>query len=228
MRGAPGHLELHGGDTGRRQANGVLQAGALERQHQVVLRSELGDERPGTRGTDFLIAVDQHGDETVVAETERLERGDGMKDEGDAVLVVGDAESIRAIAVDSKGLLRQHAPRIHGVHVRKQENPLGPGAAESAHDRLASPRWCVLEPHHARRRVDELDIAAERSQTPGNEIGDAIQSFDIRAAGLDGHQLPQRFEVRLLLALCSCQHRVRSLCEYPRGEQRGDGDEDKA
>ena len=175
-----------------------------------------------------LASVDQHGDETVVAETNRLERGEGVKDEGDAVLVVRDSKSVRAITVDPKGLLRQHAPRIHSVHVRQQENPLGPGTAESAHDRPASPRGRVFEPHHARRRINELDLSAERSETAGDEIGDSIQPLDIRAARLDGHQLAQRFEVRLTLALRSCEHGVRRLCEYPRGEQRGDRNEDKA
>jgi hypothetical protein len=73
--------------------------------------------------------------------------------------------------------------------VREQENPFGPGPPESADNSLASAWWRVLEADHVGRRVHELDLAAKRSQAPGDEIGDPIQPFDIRAAGLDGDQL---------------------------------------
>ena len=228
VRRAPGHLELHGGDTGRRQANGVLQAGALERQHQIVLRSELGDERPGAGGTDFFITVDQHGDQTVVAEIERLEQWRPYE---------GRARR-RACRPRSRVRTRDHRRSERAASRACPSDTRCPCARagesswsrypESADDRLTSPWRRVLEPHHVGRRIDELDLSAERSETTGYEIGDSIQPLDVRAARLDGHQLAKRFEVRLSLALRAREHRVRGLREYPRGEQRGDRDEDKA
>ena len=50
-------------------------------------------------------------------------------------------------------------------------------------------------------RLDQLDLAAQRLQPAGDQLGDPVEPFDVAAAGLDRHQLFQRLEQRLLLLL---------------------------
>ena len=93
--------------------------------------------------------------------------------------------------------------------MREQENPAAASSLESGNNRLPGARWSVLEADHAGWRVHELELAAERSQAPGNQIGNAVQPLDVGAPRLDGDQITERIEECLPLALRTSQQRVR-------------------
>jgi hypothetical protein len=111
--------------------------------------------------------------------------------------------------------------------VGEQQNPSAPGASETADDGFPGAWGCVLEAHHAGWRFHELDLASERLQASGNEIGDAAQPFDVGAPRLDGDEIPKRLEVCLPFALDARQHRVCGLREHPGGEQRDERDDER-
>jgi len=69
--------------------------------------------------------------------------------------------------------------------VGEKQDTLRACAAESCNNRAAGTARRVLEPRHVGRRVDELDLAAERPKAPGDELGDATQTVDVSAARLD-------------------------------------------
>ena len=104
-------LQQHRADPRGRQGQAVARAASLAREDRIVLRAELRDQpaRPGR--AHFLVGVDQHGDELVVVEVERAQGGQRMQDQRDAVLVVGDPETVRAPVAHPERLVRELTPQ---------------------------------------------------------------------------------------------------------------------
>ena len=197
-------------------------SGAFAREHQVVLRPELRDQGARAGGAHFLVAVDQHGEQAVVPEVQRVQHADRVKDQRNAVLVVGDAEAVGAIAVDPERLLGEHAAQVDRVHVREQQDPLRAGAPEPCHHGLPGPGRRVLEPDHVRRRLDELHLAAKRPEAAGDELGNRSKTLDVAAARLDRDEVAERVEVGLLFLADARKDGIRGLGEGPGRDQRGE------
>jgi hypothetical protein len=120
-----------------------------------------------------------------------------MRDDRDALLVVGDAEAVGLVAFDAELLLVEHADLVDRVHVRDQHDLLGAGALEGrAHDlaELFGRVFHLVDVGGA--RLDEFDLAAERLELAGDEVGDLVEPLGVAAARFDRHQLLERFEQR--------------------------------
>src|SRR6267154_648696 len=74
-------------------------------------------------------------------------------------------------------------------------------------------------------RVDQLDLAAQRPQAGCDQLGGAIQTLEVAAAGLDRHQLLQRGQERGPLFLREREHRIHRLRggETRRGDHKPSG-----
>ncbi len=128
-----------------------------------------------------------------------------MDDKRDALLVVGDAHAIGAVALDAERLLGEHSARIDGVHVREQQDLLRAGAGKRGAHHLADLLGRVLHLVDV-ARLDQLDLPAQRLQAAGNELGDPLKALEVAAAGFDRHQRFQRLEQGLLLFLGQREH----------------------
>ena len=195
------HAEQDGGDAGGGERQFVgFDARGFEGEYRVMLAAELGEHVPRARGTDFLVGVDQHGHQPVIAQVHRLEDGQRVNNECDPLLVVGDTQTVRAVAVDPERLLGEHATQIDGIHVRDQQDLLAPGTGEPRVHHLADffrridhvidVRWIWL---------DHLDLSAERRQAIGDQRRKPVEARAIAAAGLDRHQFLEGGEERRLL-----------------------------
>ena len=136
----------------------------------------------------------------MVTEIHRLEDGQRVDDERDALLVIGDAKAIGTVAIDAEWLLRQHAAQIDGIHVRDQQDFLRTGSGETRQHHLAGLLGRV---DHAvsvsRVRLDQFDLATNPRQALCNERGELIEPFAIPASGFDRHQFLKRIKERRLL-----------------------------
>ena len=94
------------------------------------------------------------------------------------------------------GCLRQHAALVDRVHVRDQHDLLRARALEGGAHHLADLLGRVVHAVGIGRRLDQLDLAAERLELVGDQVGDLVQAFEVAAAGLDRDQLLQGFEQR--------------------------------
>ena len=207
VRGAPGHLQQHRADAGRRQGQAVGRTAALAGEHGVVLRAELGDEVARTGGADLLVAVDQHRDQLVVVEADGAEERQNVQDQRDAALVVRDAEPVRPLVDHAERLLGELSAQIDRVHVGQQQDAALTAAAKPSHYRGAD---LVRRVDHDVGVVvgDQLHFAAEPLQPSGDDAGDPAQTFRVTAAGLDRHELAQRFQQRLAFRLGRGHHRA--------------------
>jgi len=113
-----------------------------------------------------------------------------MEDEGDALLVVGDAQAVSAVALDAEGCLAS-IPRRYTVSMCARSRiffvPLPSKRA-----------WTIFPMREAcppcgtpLARIHELDLAAQRAHPPGDQLGGAIQALEVAAAGLDRDELLQ-------------------------------------
>ena len=146
-----------------------------------------------------------------------------MQDHRDPLLVVGDAEPVGPVAVGPEGLPRGHAPLVDGVHVRDQQDLARARALEGRAHRL--PDAVRRVPHAAVNGgagVDELNLAPERPQAAGDEVGEPGEAFQVAAARLDGDELLQRVEQGRRLSLGRREDRLLRLGED--GCRRGKGD----
>ena len=135
-----------------------------------------------------------------------------MENDGDSLLVVGDSQAVDAIAFDAKGLLCQHAARVHRVHVRDEEDLLRAGAHERGLDHVADFLGRVFHLVDV-SRLDQLDLAAQLFQPPADKICELVETLAVTAAGLDGHQSFQGFEQGGLFLLHQRQYRLAPLAE---------------
>ena len=123
MRRPALHLQVDGRDAaGGKRELVVLRARSFERHDRIVLGSGLRDQLSRAGRADLLVRVHQHGQLAVLGEVQRLQHRNDMHEHGDALLVVGNAQAVGAIAVHTEGLLLQHAALIHGVHVADHED----------------------------------------------------------------------------------------------------------
>jgi hypothetical protein len=143
----------------------------------------------------LISTVIRPGDQAVAAELERAEHRERVHDQRDAVLVVGDAEPVGAVAVDAEGLLREHPLQVDRIHVREQEDAGSAGPAEARDHGAADLLRGVAHAVNVARR-DDLDITAERPQAAGDDPGNSREPLDVAAARLDGHQFAQGVEER--------------------------------
>jgi hypothetical protein len=83
-----------------------------------------------------------------------------VDDDRDALLVVGDADTIGAAILDAERLLGEHPARINRIHMCQKQDLPGPGAGErGAHD-LAD---LIRRVFHLVDigGLDQLDLAAQ-------------------------------------------------------------------
>jgi hypothetical protein len=95
--------------------------------------------------------------------------------------------------------------------VRKEQDLLRSFALEARVDDFPDAQGRVLHAVRPLARIHELDLAAQRAQPPGDQLGGAIQALEVAAAGLDRDELLQRVEERLALLLCEREHRLHRL-----------------
>jgi hypothetical protein len=191
-----------------------------KREHRVLVGGDARDRRARAGRADLLVAVDEDRQRRVVLEAELVEHRDDVQDQRDALLVVGDAEPVGAVAVDPKRLVLEHAAQVDGVHVRDQQHLLLAGALPfGLHHRAGLGRRVVHLEDIGRRQHG--DLAAELAQAIGDQAGDLLEAFDVLAARLDRDQLAQRVEQRLLLLARRLVDRRngRRWCE--RGDEEG-------
>ena len=98
-------------------------------------------------------------------------------------------------------MLGEHAARVNGVHVRDQQDFLGPGAGETRQHHLADLLGRIDHPVGIGRiGFDHLDLAAQRPESPGYYRCNPVQPLSVAAARFDRNQLLERIkEWRLLL-----------------------------
>ena len=179
-------------------------------------------EQPARAGrADLLVAVDEDGDRAEVAEAEAPQHRERVQDHRDPLLVVGDAQPVRLVAVDPEGLPLGHAPEVDGVHVRDQQDLARARAPEGRAHGLSDALRRVPHAVHAGAHVDELDLAPERPQAAGDEVGEPGEAFQVAAAQLDGDELLQRVEEGSRLAPGRREDRLLRLGEN--GCRRGKG-----
>ena len=200
MRGLAGHREIGRADAAGGEPQRAVGAAALEREHDVLIGGEFGDgAAPAGRG-DLLIAIGQHRERAIVLEIQLLQHRHGVENEGDALLVVGNAEAVGLVAVDAERLILQHALQVHRVHMGDQHDLLGAGALEDGVDGRADLLRRVVETIDV-GRLQDLHRAADLLELVGYAACDQVQALEILAAGFDADEIAQRVEQRLLLLL---------------------------
>jgi hypothetical protein len=187
-----------------------------------MLAAEAGEHGARARRAHLLVGIDQHGQKTVVAEAHRLEHGDRVEDERDALLVVGDRESISAIAIDPERLFLQHAAQVDGVHVGDQHDLPGAGPLELGVHHGARLFRRVVHPVDV-GRLDDRDLAAHFGQPFGDQRRQLRQPLGILAAGFDVDEVAQRIEQRRLFLLRQFVDARYGLAARGRGRQ-GEGE----
>ena len=174
--------------------------------------AKFGDQAARTGRAELFVRVDEHGKSAVFSEVHRLENRQGVENDGDSLLVVGDSQAVNAIAFDAKGLLCQHAARVHRVHVRDEQDFLIARPSEGCPHHLADFLGRVFHLVDV-ARLDQLDLAAQLFQPRGDKVCELVESFAVTAAGLNGHQSSQGFEQGGLFLLHQRQYRLAPLAE---------------
>ncbi len=144
-----------------------------------------------------------------------------MNDDRDALLVVGDAHAISAVALDAERLLCQHSARIDRVHVREQQDLFRAGAGERGAHHLSDLRRRVFHLVDV-GGLDQLDLAAQRLQAAGDKLCNALEALEVAAARFDRYQRFQRFEQGRLLFLGEREHRLDRLPMHGRHRHGGE------
>jgi hypothetical protein len=149
----------------------------------------------------------------IVGQARARQEVHGVQDQRNALLVVGNAQAVGAVAIDAVRLARAHAALVDRIHVRDQQHLLAARALARGVHHLSELGALELRVEGRRCGGLHLHLHAGLLKALGDVGRDAVQAFEVEAAGLHGDQGLQRLQQRWHFSLrTGPQGRVRRTC----------------